>query len=220
MAFDANKPIKPSGDVLLPAVEEYEDCNGICPFRRVPPEERLYRDARFELGFRKGELLRNIVWATRKSWDQTKPVEQTKAQLWLDAQRAELLKWHERWAGKVDIDRVLREVFYQVSASSNRLKSQHGTSPRKFLDFNGGLMSRIRKSAVNDAARIIKNVLIVDGPQPHTYVAQFLIDRFEDRTIQAAADQAGVMRWLDSKDRIYWALPSWSPTQLEQQEIQ
>ncbi len=80
-------------------------------------------------------------------------------------------------------------------------------------------MYRKSKRAVNDAVRIIKNVLIVDGPQPHTYVAQFLIDRFNDRTIQAAADNAGVVRWLDSKDRIYWALPSWSPTQLEQQEV-
>ncbi len=103
------EPIQ-SSDTFLPAAEEY-DPNGFCPFRRVPPEERPYRDARFELGFRKGELLKNIQWANWKSWDQTNPVEQAKAQSWLDAQRAELLKWHQRWAGKVDTDRLLREVF-------------------------------------------------------------------------------------------------------------
>lgn len=135
MAFDTNKPVKPSGDVLLPAVEEYEDCNGFCPFRRVPLAERPYRDARFELGFRKGELLKNILWANWKSWDQTNPVEQAKAQSWLDAQRAELLKWHQRWAGKVDTDRALREVFYQVSASSSKFEIAARDFAAKVLGF-------------------------------------------------------------------------------------
>ena len=133
MAFDTNKPIKPSGDVLLPTAEDY-DPNGFCPFRRVPLAERPYRDARFEVGFRKGELLKNIQWATWQSWEGRQP-ERDRAQSWLDTQRAELLKWHQRWVGKADTDRALREVFYQVSASSSKFEIAARDFAAKVLGF-------------------------------------------------------------------------------------
>jgi hypothetical protein len=100
-----------SSDVLLPATLDrptpYDHM-----FRRMSPSEQLFANAKSDTAWKKGQIARNIMWATWRSGDGSAPVEQQRAMKWIEDQRAILLKAKMHWVEKgVDMNRVLSEVY-------------------------------------------------------------------------------------------------------------